>query len=242
MSRLARLSAELTDPYGPVLGAVAGGLTWAIGAPVLLGVGVGAAVYGAKALTAALLGDGAADAPLPRPAAGSQAGRWLTRAERAVQDLHQQTRGDGPLLAASRTADEADTVLASMRRLGAQSVAVAAALARADAPGLAAEAARLRDVAAGGSTAAQQSARAVADRLAVRDRLTATAGQLDARLQSSALGLEGLVARVAELRAMAVDAGSVDPSAGDLQALTDEVEGLRSGLAQAEEAARGALD
>ena len=56
--------------------------------------------------------------------------------------------------------------------------------------------------------------------------------QLVARMESAALGLEGLVARVAELRAMATDAGVVDPTDADLASLTTEVEGLRQGLVE----------
>ena len=40
---------------------------------------------------------------------------------------------------------------------------------------------------------------------------------------------------------MATDAGAVDPSAGDLTALTDQVEGLRAGLAEVEQTAQRTL-
>lgn len=134
-------------------------------------------------------------------------------------------------------------MLTALHRLGAQSVAVAQALVRAESVGLDEQAAELRSQAGASPTnsSARRSADAVADRVAARDRLRATRAELDARMQSSALGLEGLVVRIAELRAMATDAGAVDPSAGDLNALTDQVEGLRAGLVDVEQTARRAL-
>ena len=72
------LLVELRDPWGPLLGAVMGGLTWATGVPVLTAVGVGAAVYAVKAVTGALLDGGVAEPALARPAANSPAGTWLT--------------------------------------------------------------------------------------------------------------------------------------------------------------------
>jgi hypothetical protein len=60
-------------------------------------------------------------------------------------------------------------------------------------------------------------------------------------MQSSALGLEGLVARVAEVRASAATVGDVDATADSLSALTSEVEGLRLALSDVDEVARRAL-
>lgn len=244
---------ELADPWGSFLGAVLGGATWAVvtgPVGIAAGLGVGAVVYGVKVAAGVLLG-GPDEAPgpparLPRPSQGTNAARWLERAEAAVTALREQSEGPSPGatgVAAEHTAEQAEGVLTALRRLGAQSVAVAQALGRAEAVGLDAEAAELRSQAGASptDTSAQRSADAVADRVAARDRLRATRAELDARMQSSALGLEGLVVRIAELRAMATDAGAVDPSAGDLTALTDQVEGLRAGLADVEQTAQRAL-
>lgn len=252
---MGRVREELTDPWGTFLGAVLGGVTWAVvtgPVGIAAGLGVGAAVYGVKVATGVLLGDPDPDqdpAPLgrlPRPAPGTTAAQWMGRAEVAVADLHGQANAPGPgatAMAATHTAELAEGVLTTLRRLGAQWVAVAQALARAEAVGLDEEATRLRTLAdrCPGDASAGRSADAVADRVAARDRLRAARAALDARMQSSALGLEGLAVRVAELRAMATDAGAVDPSAGDLTALTDQVEGLRAGLADVEQAAQRAL-
>lgn len=247
---MGRLKDELLDPWGLMLAGVLGGLTWAVSAPVAVAVGVGAAVYGVKSVVGALTGDGdddAADGPAPPlPAQGTPARMWIQRATKAVAALQQmaprapQTATD---VASAHTADEAAVVLQTMSRLGGQVVAIMTALSHADAPGLDDEAQRLRDIAHSypQDRSAQQSAEAVEDRLAVRDRLRIALTELDGRLQSSALRLEGLVARVAEVRAAASAVGQVDPTSDDLAALTSEVEGLRVGLADVERVAQQAL-
>ncbi|HUR14317.1 MAG TPA: hypothetical protein VM097_07475 [Mycobacteriales bacterium] len=246
---MGRLSAELRDPWGPLVAGVVGGLAWAVGTPVLAAVGVGAVVYGVKAAVGAVLGpadEREALAPHLRPHPGSTAALWLRRAESAVRALDDMARPAGTTaadLATVRAAEEADEVLATMRRLAGHVVTVGQALGRSDAPGLDEEAARLRAEAARahGDTSAERSAAAVADRVAVRDRLRRAKADLEGRLQSSALGLEGLVARVAEVRARSATLGDVDPSAGSLASLTTEVEGLRLALSDVDEVAQRAL-
>jgi hypothetical protein len=228
---------------------VIGGLSWAVGTPVLAAVAVGATVYGVKAAVAAALDrDGSSDegpAP-PRPAPGSTAGLWLRRAESAVRALDDMARSEGTNpadVATARAAEEADEVLMSMRRLGGHVVTVGQALGRSDAPGLDEEAARLHAAAdrSPDDASARRSADAVADRVAVRNRLRRAQADLEGRMQSSALGLEGLVARVAEVRASSATVGDVDASTGSLSALMTEVEGLRRGLSDVDEVARRAL-
>ena len=248
---MGRLQDELTDPWGILLAGVAGGVVGVgLGMAAPIALGVGAAVYGVKVLAGALYGPADADRKRPqeppaRPAYGTPAGMWLKRAEVAVRSLQDLARASDTAtdLAAAHAAEEADAILATMRRLGGQSVAVSRALEQAEAHGLEQEAAQLTAAAAAApqDASAQQSAAAVADRIAVRDRLRKVSASIDGRLQSSALGLEGLVARVAELQATAGSVGEVDPSADDLASLTTEVEGLRVGLADVEQAARTAL-
>ena len=245
---MSRLAEELRDPWGPLVAGVVGGLAWAVGLPVAAAVGVGAIVYGVKAAVGAVTGDRSSrSGPAPaRPHPNSAAGLWLRRAESAVHQLDDMARGQGlgPADAATRrAAEEADDVLESMRELGGHVVAVGAALARTDAPGLDEEAARLAHLAAVApqDPSARRSAEAVADRVAVRNRLRTAQAELEGRLQSSALSLEGLVARVAEVRASAATVGDVDATTGGLEALTTEIEGLRRGLADVGEVARRAL-
>ena len=62
-----------------------------------------------------------------------------------------------------------------------------------------------------------------------------------ARMQATAFGLEGLVARSAEVLAMAASRG-VDDSDDRLAALSDDLDGLRAALAEAEEVSRRVLE
>jgi hypothetical protein len=242
-----RLTEELRDPWGPLVASVVGGLAWAVGTPVIAAVAVGAVVYGVKAAVGSVVGaddDGSADPPRPHP--GSPAALWLRRGESAVRALDDMARSHGTTpaeAATARAAEEAEDVLTSMRRLAGHVVTVGQALARSDAPGLDAEAARLRAVAdaAKGDDSAQRSAAAVADRVAVRDRLRRAQADLEGRLQSSALGLEGLVARVAEVRARSATVGDVDGTPDSLASLTTEIEGLRQALSDVDEVAQRAL-
>ena len=253
---MGRLRDELRDPWGALVAGVAGGVSWAAAGviaagvpPIALGIGIGAAVYGVKVAVGALTGrDDAAQGPPPaRPRYGTPAFEWLKRAEQATRGLEDMARhagvGTPTDLAVRRAAEEAREILGDMQRLGGQSAAVMAAMARVDAPGLDAEAAALQTAASQspGDPSAQASYQASRDRLEVRDRLQQAGLALDRRLQASALGLEGLVARVAELSATANAVGQVDPTPQDLASLTTELDGLRLGLADVEQVARKAL-
>ena len=181
---------------------------------------------------------------LSREELATYAGQYR-HATKAIATLSEQVAEAAPESGELRrhAAEEADAILETMRRLGGQAAAVSKALAQTDSPGLEEEAARLRAEAdaAPADDSARRSADAVADRIAVRDRLRKAQAALDGRLQSSSLGLEGLLARLSELRATASAVGELDPSADDLASLTSEVEGLRIGLADVEQVARKAL-
>lgn len=253
---MGRLSDELRNPWGAVLAGVAGGVSWGAaavftaGVPALeLGIGIGFGVYVLRIGVGALAGSGRAPDPPPpaRPRYGTPAFEMLKRADAATRSLEDMARQAGSVtatdLAVQRAAEQARAVLLDMQRLGGQSAAVLAALSRVDSPGLDAEAAELQLAASQAATdaSAQQSSQAARDRLAVRDRLQRAGHALDGRLQASALGLEGLVARVAELSATANAVGEVDPTAQDLAQLTADLDGLRMGLAEVEQVARKAL-
>jgi hypothetical protein len=247
------LSEELRDPWGIVVAGVAGGFAWALAAPVAVAVGVGAAVYGTKALTGLLLNKEPKRPQLqelPRPARGSAAARWLGRAEDAVQSLEEMARttDTGPTgLAVRGAAEEAGDTLAELVRVAGQVTAVERALGRVDVQGLELEAARLDEAARRARTPemqaqVQRSAAAVRDRLEVRNRLLEARETLLARMQAVALGLEGLGARLAEVLAMTATTGGIDTSADDIADLALELEGLRAGLVETEALSRRALE
>jgi hypothetical protein len=252
------LSDELRDPWGMVVAGVSGGMAWAVlgtavAGPVAVAAGVAVAggVWAAKAATGAVLGRGArrGDPEPERPPRGTAAARWFDQAEAAVRALDDMARtaGSGPAATAVRSAaDDADDALLALGRLGVQVTAVERALARVDAPGLDAEEAQLRASARGAPTPelreqVERSAAAVADRRQVRDRLRAARDTLLARMQSTTLGLEGLVARLAEVQALASSTGTSDTTAADLDAIAAELDGLRAGLAESEAVSRRVL-
>jgi hypothetical protein len=248
------LSDELRDPWAVVVAGVAGGMVWALSAPVAAAVGVGVAVYGVKALTGAVLNRGSRperpSAPdLPRPPRGSAAAQWLSRADGAVKGLDEMARttSPGPAGEAVRNAaDEAGQTLDDLAHLGGQVTAVERALDRVAAGGLDEEAVRL-DAAAQHAVGEEmradmeRSAAAVRDRQAVRDRLLDARSTLLARMQAVALGLEGLEARLAEVLAMTATTGAVDTTASEIAELATELDGLRAGLAESEALSRKAL-
>jgi hypothetical protein len=250
---------ELTEPWGIVSAGVLGGLAWAVtavgslpvGAGLGVGAGVAAAVYGAKVGSAVLLRRGreAERARPARPRRGTPADVWLDRAERTVRTLHDQTAAaaDGATREqVSGIGDEAAATLDSMRRLGAQVAAVESALSRIDVPRLQADSHRLGAelATAGGAEARADRERAhatVEEQIGVAGRLASTRDTLLTRMQATTLGLEGLVARLAEVLALSATAGGIDITAERISGLTDELEGLRAGLAETEALSRRVL-
>ena len=244
------LGDELRDPWGLVVAGVAGGLVWALSAPVAAAVGVGAAVYGVKAVTGLLVNrDRPKRRELVRPPRESAAAHFLERAEIAVQSLDEMaasTDGGPTGVAVRSAADEAGSTLTDLARVAAQVTAVEAALGRVAVRGLDEEAARLEAgirQARSPETRAQveRSAAAVRDRIEVRDRLLGARETLLARMEAVAHGLEGLGARLAEVLALSATSGGVDTSADQIADLALELDGLRAGLAETEALSRRAL-
>jgi branched-chain amino acid transport system substrate-binding protein len=166
----------------------------------------------------------------------------LKRAEQAVDRLRAQTRtAQDPTLRAQldEVDDKATEVLADLHRFAAQLPAIdkgrrdipverlraeeadlAGQVERADDPTLRAE--------------LEHAHRSCTDQLAVADRLDAARETLLARIEAAVLDLEGLGHRVAEIVVMHDSAGE-DPVAGArLTELSDDVSGMRAGLAEAQ--------
>jgi hypothetical protein len=236
---------HLLSPLGAVL-AGAGGLVTGALAPdsinVGAGIGVAGVVYVLTVVGSALRPEHP-DRAAPR--LSSQAGRWLTRARQACASLADLARTPSASTQLVQVAGEASAVLEPMRRLAEQVAAVEAALARVPLTRLTLERDRLVDALA---TTTLDSLRAerqraldsLAGQLAVGTRLTGARDTLIARMQATALGLEGLVARAAEVQALAAAPG-VDTSADQILELSADLDGLRAGLAEAEEVSRRVL-
>lgn len=254
------LREELTEPWGLVTGGIVGGLGWAAiaglgvaAAPaVAIGVGIGAAVYGVKVVAASLAHrepKGAYPAGLIRPPQGSPADVWLRRAERTVRILHEQTESPRELAVREQVGDiddEAATVLDALRRLAAQVTSVENALHRINVPALRSEYQRLSTARTEPSVEqmhAEQdrSLAAIEEQLGVATRLSNARNVLLAKMESTVIGLEGLVARLAEVLALSATAGGVDTAHDQIAELTGDLDGLRTGLAETEAISRQAL-
>lgn len=254
------LRQELTEPWGLVAAGIVGGLGWAVvgaaglaAAPaVAIGAGIGAAVYGVKVAAAALAHREPRDAypaGLVRAPQGSPADVWLRRAERTVRILHEQTESPQQLAVRDQVGgidDEAATVLDALRRLASQVTSVESALHRIDIPALQGEYARLaaarREPSVDQMRAEQErSIAAIEEQLGVAGRLIDARNVLLAKMESTAIGLEGLVARLAEVLALSATTGGVDTAHNQISELTSDLDGLRTGLAETEAISRQAL-
>ncbi|MEP7054027.1 MAG: hypothetical protein ABI912_02115 [Actinomycetota bacterium] len=250
------ISDELRDPWGLLVSAISGGVGWAVftplGGPVALlaGVGIGIGALGIKVLTGALVNRdvvaGGEELPVLH---GSPEEAWLHRAELASRSLRDVAAGARPGPVAERLAGvvtEAASTLGDMRRLAGQASAVTSAMWRVDVNRLKREEAQLvqtreKEFTPDVRQEVDRSLVSVRGQLDVHQRLYDAAAALLARMQSGALGLESLVARIAELVALAdASPGGVD-GVEQLEELATDLEGLRLGLKETEELSRRVL-
>ena len=238
---------ELKDPWALVAAGLAGGFAWAVGVPVAAAVGIGGIVLGVKAAAGAIMNRGSAStAP---ESSDRRVGQWIRRGESAVDSLGQMATGlgDGALgERAHSIAGKAGTVVETMRRLSRQVGSVDLALKNVNAAALGAEEQRLAaDVDSAGSAELRaevgRSLASVRRQLEVHERLRSARATLMAKLESGALGLEALVAGLAEISALKETGVSAVEGEHRAGALADEIEGLRAGLVETEELSRRAL-
>jgi hypothetical protein len=240
---------ELGEPWGLLIGATAAGTAWAVNLPLAVAGGIGAAVWLTKAGLAAWerrrAGPERREVRLAVEESAPE-GRWLLRARTAAGTFSElaASMAAGPL--ADRVElmrPQVDDTVDTLERLAGQAGAAGRALARIDDRFLAAEAERLQAsrAAAAGEIAAEldRSLASVQVQREVHGRLAAARKGVLARLESGTLGLESLVARVVELSAMAT--GGPVSETGAVDQLSDELEGIRQGLAETEEVSRQAL-
>jgi hypothetical protein len=240
---------EIRDPWSLVLAGIAGGLGWAIGLPVAAAAGIGAAVYGVKVLAGSLVDRRPAlsAGELPVRSRSTEAW-WLERAQRAAKTFRglSQSAHPGPVSERLASMNEQVTgTLEGVRRLAGQASAVGDALGRIDAEQLVEEDRRLEAQAesATNDEVRAETARSrgsVEEQLDVYGRLQEAGAKLQARMESAVLGLEGLVARLVEVLALVQTQSPVE-GAQRIDALADELEGLRAGLAETESLSRRVL-
>ena len=246
-----RFRDKLGDPWAVLIGAVAGGAAWAVGIVPVAAAGIGAAVWGVKAVTDAFLDrdeEGTGWRLLPIRG-GSPEDRWVRRAERALRslkDLSGSVRAGPVAQECVEISEQADTTIEAMRRLAGQASAVAIALRHLDGNKLASEEERLEQEVRSTKRgevrdALERSLASVREQVAVRERLEQAGRTLLARMESGTIGLEGLVARLAEVLALAETAAGTGREIQKIDELALELEGLRTGLTETEDLSRRAL-
>ena len=243
-----KFARELAEPWGLLVAATSAGVAWAVQLPVVAAVGVGVAVLVARAGVAVLGGE---KEPAPREArvldvaSGSAEESWLNRATAAADGFASLSGSlaSGPL--ADRVADMEPVVeetLSTLRRLAGRASATGNALARVDLEAVAHERRRLqRELRTANPELRgdlEQALAAVQAQADVHARLSGARDKLLAQLQSGALGLDSLVARVAELTAATTD---IAVDTGAVRELSDQLEGIRQGVLETEQATRKSL-
>jgi hypothetical protein len=139
-----------------------------------------------------------------------------------------------------------EDALSSLQRLAGQVSAVRLAMSRIDPRRLQYERDRLTaDEQAGLDPAVlaerQRSLASVRNQLDTYQRLAVAIATLLARLESGTLGIEGLVARLAEVVALSETTG-VGADLSQVDELAQELEGLRAGLVETEGVTRRAME
>ncbi|OXM71209.1 hypothetical protein [Amycolatopsis vastitatis] len=243
-----KFARELAEPWGLLVAATSAGVAWAVQLPVLAAVGVGVAVLAARAGVAVLGGEKelpAREARVLDVAPGSAEESWLNRAESAAEGFVSlsESLAAGPL--AERVADMEPVVqetLSTLRRLAGRASATGKALSRVDLDGVTRERRRLEQSLASAREEVrgdlEQALTAVQAQADVHARLSGARDKLLAQLQSGALGLDSLVARVAELTAATTD---IAVDTGAVRELSDQLEGIRQGVLETEQATRKSL-
>ncbi len=184
-----------------------------LGAAWPLALGVAALVYALKA---------ALDLPwrpyrrrLPAPAVGSPEEHWLDRAAQAllsIKELRRSARSESIAQRCGAIVLQAEASVATLRRLAYQSGLVSALVRSSQA----------------------RSLYSPAGRREATERLESTRRELHARIEDSVLGLEGLVARLAQIVALS-EAGA---DAASMDELAFELDTLHTALAETEELGR----
>jgi hypothetical protein len=249
---------ELRDPWTYVVSGLAGGFAWAAlggltAAAPPLGVAVGAAVFATKVLTGAFTRSGQGRAArrrerrLPVLTRSPEAG-WLDRARTAQETFDEiaSSAHEGPIAERVRQfGDQTQESLLALERLAGQASAIRSAMSRLDTKQLGWERDRLSHSEAGEDPRVlAERARALAaveSQLDAYGRLSSTLTMLLARLESGTLGIEGLVARLAEVVAMAETSVTAADGLTQVDELAHELEGLREGLAEAESVSARAM-
>jgi hypothetical protein len=183
----------------------------------------------------------------PRPLRGTPEALWVIRAEAAVAAIRRlrATAGSGAIAyRCTVIAKQAAEAVLILRRLAYQSGLVSRLAGSTDLAELRRSEASLRhQLTVGGEGSAREqneyALRSLTARLEAGERLEATQRELVGRIEAAALGLEGLVARVAEIVALSEFGSGV--AAPQVDELAAELDSLRAALVETEDLGRNAL-
>lgn len=243
---------EILDPWAWLVAVVAGGLAWALGVPVVAGLVVAVLVFGTKVAMASVFGrrpsavtSGTPDA-LPRPPRNSPAAGLLARAEAALARMNGLASvPSDPWLRGEvgRMDDGADEVVAAMRDLAGRVTLAEQLLASANANQLLAErAALVAQLDQTTDPVLDQERRrvlaAVDEQLNGLNRLGGLRDQLLARMQTATIGMEAIATRMGEIVTLGSVALEHDRATEVIGGASNDLEALRTGLAEAQQLAR----
>ncbi len=141
-------------------------------------------------------------------------------------------------------AEQVEGALAALDRLAGQASAVRLAMSRIEPQRLAFERDRLNAAISEEPSVAAERQRSLASveaQIETYQRLGLALATLLAKLESGTIGIEGLVARLAEVVALSVTSGATS-DLSQVDALADELEGLRAGLVETEGVTRQAME
>ena len=210
------MNAKFIDRSAFVLALLVGLAYLALGSSLVLAVPAAALVYTLKVTL---------DLPVwrrrrtPPPLAGSTEALWLARAELAVgsiRELRRSAHSEAVSQRCAAVAMQADLSLSALRRLAYQASVISALTHSHDISG---------------------AVTSVAARQETSSRLDSTRREQQSRIEHSVLGLEGVVARLAEIVAIS-DSGTSDVPVEDL---VYELDALRGALADTEAIGRTSL-
>lgn len=208
----------------PALGIalVVGIAYFVLGSALPLAIGAGALVYCLKVALDLPMWRRARRRRAPAPLPGTSEARWVERGERAlmsIQQLRRSARSEAIAQRCASIAAQADTSLTALRQLAHQS-GVVSAVGR---PGEIDELrnaeqnvrAQLARAAGNLGPELERTLASIAARRQAAERLDAARRELDRRMEGAALGLEEVVARLAEIVAL-TDAGGRSAPIDDL--------------------------
>lgn len=225
------------DRRGLVFGAAVAVAYLLLGSPIPLALGAFGLIYALNAaMTHPAIGD--PGGTVPAIEAGTPEAAWVDRARRAALSIDRLRRSArSPAIAERCTAiaTQARLSVSSLQRLAYQADVVSSVSGDTNVAELRATEERVHaQLAATTGATRLELDRTIALLVARREsaeRLLATRQELDARIEAGALGLEGAVARIAEIVAIADDASSRT----SIDELTNELDSLREALVETQD-------